>query len=177
MSETSRRHRAEAPKRLRFALITVSTSKAREAEAGGKPLDESGNLAEALLKEAGHSIVFRRIVADDALSLISLIKELLALPDLDVIVAMGGTGVSRSDVTIEAVEGLLEKRLPGFGELLRLLSFKHIGPSAFLTRALAGTARGKVVFCLPGSPNAVETAFRELIIPEAGHVVKHAREP
>ena len=88
----------------------------------------------------------------------------------------GGTGVSKSDVTIEAVEPLMEKALPGFGELLRLLSYRRVGAAAMLTRASAGVARGKAIFCVPGSPDAARLAAEELIAPEAPHVVKHARE-
>lgn len=176
MSETSLKHKAEAPGQLRFALVTVSTSKASKAEAGRHPEDLSGDLAAMLVEEAGHVVAHRQIIPDNLAQIMELVKDLLASSNFDVIVTMGGTGISQSDVTIEAVEGLLEKRLPGFGELLRFSSFRRVGSSAMLTRALAGTTKGKAVFCLPGSPNAVELAFKEFIIPEAGHVVKHARE-
>ena len=176
MSETALKHKAEAPSQLRFALITVSTSKAKELKAG-KPLeDPSGSLAAKLVEEAGHKVAYRQVIPDDSAQIVGLVKGLLSSHDFDVVVTMGGTGVSQSDVTIESVERLLEKRLPGFGELLRLLSFQKVGSPAMLTRALAGVSRGKAVFCLPGSPNAVELALRELIIPEAGHIVKHAGE-
>ena len=171
------KHKAEAPLHLSFALLTVSTSKAREAEAGGNPTDESGDLAEKLLLEAGHRIADRRLIPDDRERLKKIVGEWLNSKEIDVIVTMGGTGITASDVTIEALEGFLEKQLPGFGELFRFLSFQEIGSPAMMTRTLAGVVRGKALFCLPGSPNAVRLALEKLILPEAGHVVKHAREP
>ncbi len=91
---------------------------------------------------------------------------------MDAIILIGGTGVAYSDVTVEAVEPLLDKVLSGFGEMFRATSFKEVGSSAFLSRALAGTVNGKAVFCLPGAPEAVRLAVKELIIPEIGHITK-----
>lgn len=88
----------------------------------------------------------------------------------------GGTGIAPSDITIETVFPFLEKTLPGFGEIFRRLSFDEIGSAALMSRALAGVAKGKVFFCIPGSSNAVKLCFEKLILPEAAHIVKHARE-
>jgi molybdenum cofactor biosynthesis protein B len=96
--------------------------------------------------------------------------------DIDVLVFCGGTGITHSDVTIETVSSFLEKSLPGFGEIFRRLSFDEIGSAAVLSRAVAGLAKGKAIFCIPGSPNAVQLCLSKLILPEAGHIVKHARE-
>lgn len=95
---------------------------------------------------------------------------------VDAVVASGGTGITQSDITIEAIRPLFEKELPGFGELLRKISYEKIGSPAVMTRATAGIVKGKAIFCIPGSPQAVETALKHLILPEVGHIVKHARE-
>lgn len=176
MSKTALKHKAEAPKRLRFAIVTISSSKAARAEAGKPVEDVSGDLIAKLVEEAGHEVKVRRLIPDSPKRIKELFSQLLHSSELDVIVSTGGTGVSPADVTVETVRGLLEKELPGFGELFRFLSFQRVGSSAMLSRALAGVCGGKAVFCLPGSPDAVELALRELLLPEVGHVVKHARE-
>jgi molybdenum cofactor biosynthesis protein B len=94
----------------------------------------------------------------------------------EMIVTSGGTGISPRDVTIEAVQPLLEKEIPGFGELFRTISYNTIGSAALLTRAIAGVTKGKVVFCLPGSPQSISLALEELVLLEACHILKHARE-
>ncbi|RJS85086.1 molybdenum cofactor biosynthesis protein MoaB, partial [Candidatus Bathyarchaeota archaeon] len=104
------------------------------------------------------------------------VLRMLKSRKIDVIITCGGTGISPSDVTIEAVRPLLEKELEGFGELFRLLSYQEIGSAALLTRAVAGVSKGKVIFCIPGSPNSVKLSLEKLVIPEAAHIIKHARE-
>jgi molybdenum cofactor biosynthesis protein B len=103
-------------------------------------------------------------------------RSVLGSNDVDAAVFCGGTGITSSDVTIEAVTPFLEKILHGFGEIFRRLSYDEIGSSAVLSRAVAGVANGKAIFCIPGSPNAVRLCLEKLILPEAGHIVKHARE-
>ena len=125
--------------------------------------------------EAGHERVERRLVSDDEVAIAGAVVELLSAGGVDVVVVTGGTGVSPSDVTPEAVAPLLERRLDGFGELFRSLSFAEIGPAALLSRAFAGTARGRAVFVLPGSPAAVELAMRRLVLPAAPHLVGQLR--
>jgi molybdenum cofactor biosynthesis protein B len=95
---------------------------------------------------------------------------------INVIIMSGGTGISPKDVTIEAVQQILEKELPGFGELFRNLSYRTIGSAALMSRALAGVVKGKVIFCLPGSPNSISLALENLILPEVSHILKHANE-
>jgi molybdopterin adenylyltransferase len=129
----------------------------------------------ALLAAAGHWRVQRRLVTDDVAAITAALNELLEAPEVDVVVTTGGTGVSPSDVTPEAVTPLLERRLDGFGELFRALSFEHVGPAALLSRALAGTARGRAVFVLPGSPAAAELGLSRLILPVAAHLVGQLR--
>jgi molybdenum cofactor biosynthesis protein B len=100
----------------------------------------------------------------------------LGLSALDVAIFSGGTGITPSDITIETVSPFFEKTLPGFGEFFRRISYDKVGSAAVLSRAVAGVAKGKAIFCIPGSPDAVKTAVEMLILPEAPHIVKHARE-
>jgi molybdenum cofactor biosynthesis protein B len=176
MSETARRHKAEAPKKVNFAVIVCSSSRYQNLKAR-KPVDDpSGDLIVETLQKAGHSVVFREIVPDDKVLIGKYVGRALD-SEADAIIACGGTGISPKDVTIEAVRPMLVKTLPGFGELFRKLSFDEIGSAALLTRALAGVAdQGKVVFCIPGSPQAVRLVLEKLILPEVGHILKHARE-
>ena len=104
------------------------------------------------------------------------LKKLISEKKINAVILCGGTGISPSDVTIETVEPILEKTLPGFGEIFRWLSYQEIGSAAILSRALAGTVEGKVIFCIPGSPQAVKLCIEKLILSEAAHIVKHARE-
>jgi molybdenum cofactor biosynthesis protein B len=120
-------------------------------------------------------MVFRRILSDDKMMIEDGMRQVLA-SDLDAVVFCGGTGVAPSDVTIETVTLFLEKVLPGFGEIFRRLSFDKIGSAAVMSRAIAGVAKGKAFFCVPGSPDAVRVCFEKLILPESPHIVRHARE-
>jgi molybdenum cofactor biosynthesis protein B len=176
MSETSARHKIEAPKTLRFEIITVSSSRYKQLQEGKSASDKSGDLIESLLKKAGHSIAFRKTIPDSKRMIEDAMRDSLDSPNIDALIFCGGTGISSSDTTIEAVSPFLEKTLPGFGETLRRLSFDEIGSAAILTRAIAGVARGKAFFCIPGSPQAARLCVEKLISTEVGHVVKHARE-
>jgi molybdenum cofactor biosynthesis protein B len=176
MSKTSKRHKAEAPKKLRFAIFTCSTSRYEHMKRGERVEDASGDLVESLLKKAGHAIVVRKLISDDKGMIEQNVRDVLSSSDVDAAVFCGGTGIASSDVTIEAVSPFLEKVLPGFGEIFRRLSFDEIGSAAILSRAVAGVAKGKAIFCIPGSPDAVRLCLEKLILAEAGHVVKHARE-
>jgi len=176
LSESTRIHKAEAPKRLGFCIFTCSTSRYQKLKNNGKAEDVSGDIIESLLKKAGHQIVLRKIISDDENMIRESLRYALSLPDADAIIFSGGTGIAQSDVTIETVSPLLEKALPGFGEIFRRLSFEAIGSAAVLSRAVAGVLKGKAVFCIPGSPDAVKLCLERIILPEAGHVVKHARE-
>ena len=175
MSETSKRHKEEAPKKLGFAIIVVSTSRFHDFEAGKQVVDESGDLINEALKDHGHSVFMREVISDDRRLIEASVKRALQSRNVDAIITCGGTGITPSDVTIEAVEPLLDRVLPGFGEVFRWLSYEDVGSAAVLTRALAGVARGKAVFCLPGSPQAVRLCLERLILPEAGHIILHAR--
>lgn len=163
-------HRAYAPEaeEIGFALITVSDSRTAED-------DEAGRRMRSLVEEAGFRVVDQLIVADEVPAVRSAVTALLARSGVDVVVLAGGTGMSPRDVTPEAVEPLLERELPGFGELFRVLSHREIGAAAMLSRAVGGVAADSALFALPGSPAAAELALRELILPEAAHLVSQVR--
>ena len=175
MSVTSREHKAAAPKKLNVSIVTCSTSKFDEKRLGRPVQDVSGDLIESLLKDAGHTVSFHKLISDDRVMIEKSMRDVLASADVDAVAFCGGTGIATSDITIEAVSSFLEKVLPGFGEIFRRLSYDEIGSAALMSRAVAGVAKGKAFFCLPGSPDAVRLCFEKLILPEAGHVVKHAR--
>jgi molybdenum cofactor biosynthesis protein B len=119
--------------------------------------------------------VSRDLVPDDKTLIEVFVKKALQSMNVDAIIISGGTGIAPSDVSIETVESLLEKDLPGFGELFRAISYGEIGSAALMSRAIAGVAWKKAVFCIPGSPNAVKTYLEKLILPEVGHIILHAR--
>mgnify|MGYP003873505533 CR=1 FL=1 len=168
-------HKREAPKSVRFALFIVSSSRFKALQEGLEPPEDiTGALMERLLVRAGHTVLFRRVLPDDEDAIREALRDAIDR-GAEAVIFSGGTGISPDDRTIEAVRPLLDKELPGFGELLRLLSYGRIGPAAMLTRALAGICRGTAIFCIPGSPDAAELAIRKLIGPEVGHVVGHAR--
>ncbi len=176
MSETSKQHKEHAPKKLNFAIYTCSTSRYHQFEKGENVTDLGGDTIQNLVQSAGHLVLRKKIILDDTVMIAKAFDECLTSKDLDVAIFSGGTGITPTDVTIEAVSPLLEKILPGFGEFFRRISFDEVGPAAVLSRAVAGVAGGKAFFCIPGSPNAVKTAVEKLILPESPHIVKHARE-
>jgi molybdenum cofactor biosynthesis protein B len=176
MSQSTAEHKAKAPLHFRFALITISTSR-NSAVKAGKPVENpSGDIIITLLREAGHSVLYDAIIPDDENQIRRTLKRVVSMPTIDIIITSGGTGITHTDVTVETAHSLFVKILPGFGELFRQLSFKAIGSATILTRATAGILEGKAVFCLPGAPQAAKMALTHIIIPEAGHIVKHARE-
>ncbi|MDW8058689.1 MAG: MogA/MoaB family molybdenum cofactor biosynthesis protein [Thermomicrobium sp.] len=154
---------------MRCAVITVSDTRTAET-------DTSGALIRERLERAGHAVVGYAIVPDEREAVGQLVDEFAARPDCDAILLNGGTGIARRDVTYEAVAERLEKRLDGFGELFRWLSYREIGPAAMLSRAIAGVYGGKIVIAMPGSTAAVRLAMDELIVPELAHLVFEARK-
>lgn len=161
-------HREEAPRTLGFVVLTVSDSRDATTDRGGPAVRE-------LVVAAGHGVRHAAIVADRVETIREAVGAALADPGCDAVVLTGGTGVAPRDVTPEAVRPLLERELPGFGELFRQLSFAEIGPAAMLSRATAGVARGKALFLLPGSPAGARLAMERLVLPEIGHLVAQAR--
>ena len=135
--------------------------------------DRSGDAIVELLSGAGHQVIGRRIVRDDPSAVRELVHANAAAAD--VIITTGGTGITARDSTYEALAAILDKRLDGFGELFRMLSYGEIGAAAMLSRAIAGSIGSTVIFSLPGSENAVRLAITKLILPEVGHVVRELR--
>ena len=160
-------HKATAPRSVRCFVLTVSDSRTEDTDSSGRAIVE-------LLRAAGHEAVGRTIVKDDPDQVRNTIERQLANPDVQVVIATGGTGITSRDGTYEAVSGLLHKRLDGFGELFRMLSYEQIGPSAMMSRACAGLVGGRIVVSLPGSEAAVRLAMDKLLIPELGHLVREA---
>jgi len=161
-TEASAAHRAAAPRVVRAAVLTVSDTRTEATDTSGQYL-----LAE--LRAAGHEVVGTRIVKDDALEIRAALTELMR--DADVVISSGGTGITGRDVTVGVVESLLSKPLPGFGELFRMLSYREVGGAAMLSRAAGGLAGHTLLFALPGSLNAVQTAWVGLLRDELGHLV------
>jgi molybdopterin adenylyltransferase len=176
LSRSTTKHKEQAPKTLNFAIFVCSTSRFLSKQKSEGITDLSGNTIEFLLKNAGHNVLFKRIIPDDKAIIEQTVKTVLDQTGVDAIVFCGGTGMAHSDVTIEAVAPFFEKTLPGFGEFFRRLSYEKIGPAAIMSRAVAGVAKGKAFFCIPGSPDAAQISVELLILPEAPHIVKHARE-
>jgi len=164
---TDLEHKAAAPSRVGCYVVTVSDTRTEDTDSGGRAVIE-------LLKAAGHDITGRTIVKDDADLVRDAIGRQLANPAVQVIITTGGTGITSRDSTYEAVTSMLWKRLDGFGELFRMLSYEQVGSAAMLSRAVAGTVGGRVVVALPGSEAAVRLALEKLLIPELGHLVREA---
>jgi molybdenum cofactor biosynthesis protein B len=136
------------------------------------PTDTSGQLIQKLLKEQGHTVAAYHLVKDEPSKIKTKIKVAVTNKKIQAIIINGGTGISRRDSTFEAVDAMLEKRLVGFGEVFRYLTYQDIGSPAIMSRATAGIIKGRVLFSTPGSENAVRLAMEKLILPELGHLVK-----
>ena len=157
-------HKEKGKKSVGCFVVTVSDTR-------DETTDQSGQLIKSLLTENGHRIAGYRIVKDEPVEIESLLNQILANPEIEAVIVNGGTGISPRDGTYEVIDRFLEKRLDGFGEIFRFLSYQDIGSAAMMSRAVAGSARGKVLISLPGSKGAVELAMRRLVLPELGHMV------
>ena len=160
-------HKADAPSSVRSFIVTISDTRTEDTDTSGRAIAD-------MLTAAGHNIVGRALVKDDAELVRETIVRQLANPDVQAIIATGGTGITSRDSTYEAIGGLLQKRLDGFGELFRMLSYEQIGAAAMMSRACAGLAVGRIIVSLPGSEAAVRLAMERLIVPELGHLVQQA---
>jgi len=158
-------HKEASPKSITCAVITISDSRTEET-------DESGKFLRSSISTAGHQVQFYTLLKNDPEAIQRTFSDLLARPEIQVIITTGGTGASHRDVTIETVTPMLEKKLDGFGELFRYLTFQEIGTTSVMSRAMAGVIQGKVVINLPGSLNAVILAAEKIILPEVGHMVR-----
>lgn len=162
-------HRSEAPREIPTAVVTVSDTRTVETDSGG-------GLVIELLQGAGHPVISREIVADEPEAIARVVETALHDEKTRAVILTGGTGVAPRDRTPESVGPILEREIPGFGELFRALSYEEIGSAALLSRATAGIARGRVIFVLPGSRGAVRLAMEKLILPELGHLAGEARK-
>ena len=161
-------HKASAPRSIGCFVLTISDSKTPET-------DTSGALIRERLTQAGHAVVGHAIVRDEPTQVTAVVRTGCADPAVEAFILTGGTGVTSRDSTFEAVEALLDKRLTGFGELFRMLSYQEVGAAAMLSRAQAGLVQGRALFSLPGSPSACRLALEKLILPELGHVLREVR--
>ena len=161
-------HKRDQPKRVNCAILTMSDTRTEQD-------DESGKIISRKLEENGHNVTSYYILKNEADSIQNKIYELLKEESLQVIITNGGTGISHRDVTVEAIYPILDKKLDGFGELFRYLTHREIGTGSIMSRAIAGVAGGKVILCLPGSPDAANLAMEQIILPELGHLVREAK--
>lgn len=158
-------HKSAAPASIGCAIITCSDTRTPET-------DISGQLIRKLLEGQGHRVVEYQVVKDEPYQIQLRVALGTINPAVQAIIVNGGTGIARRDSTFEAVNAMLEKRLDGFGQLFRVLSYQEIGSAAIMTRATAGTISGRVVFSIPGSEHAVRLAMEKLILPELGHMIQ-----
>jgi len=171
-------HKKDAKKDLKYGIITVSTSRYSKYKDVSNPRDAedfSGEIMDDLIRKAESNLVFYRLVPDDE----KMIDDALSYAmesNSEVILISGGTGLAKKDLTIETVAKRYEKKIDGFGELFRCLSFEEIGAAAMLSRASAGVIKNKIIFAMPGSPDAVRLAMERLILKEAPHILRHLRE-
>jgi molybdenum cofactor biosynthesis protein B len=167
MGATDAQHKAEGPHSVRCFIVTVSDTRSEATDTSGRAIAE-------MLTAAGHTVAGRTIVHDDAEMVRDAVVRQLASADVQVVLTTGGTGITSRDSTYEAINGLLQKRLDGFGELFRMLSYEEIGSAAMMSRACAGLVARHIVIALPGSEAAVRLAMAKLVIPELGHLVQQA---
>lgn len=164
----SQPHGDTQPIHVDAAVITVSDTRTPAT-------DQSGQVIQTLMESEGHRLVDYQILPDEPDQIRVRVLELCQRSPLDLVILNGGTGIAPRDTTYDAIAGLLEKTLPGFGELFRWLSYQEIGSRAIASRAIAGTCQGKLIFSLPGSSNAVRLAMTALLLPEISHLVKQMR--
>jgi molybdenum cofactor biosynthesis protein B len=158
-------HKRGATATARVFVLTISDTRTIETDASGAAI-------QALLEAAGHHVVQREVVADDPGAVRRIVQQQIDRGEAQVLITTGGTGITSRDTTYEALAGLLQKRLDGFGELFRMLSYEEIGSAAMLSRACAGVVDGRILFVLPGSEHAVRLALGKLVVPELGHLLR-----
>ena len=160
-----REHKKEAPQSVGCAVLIISDSRTEQT-------DESGKFLKQALSQNGHQVLAYAILKNNAEAIERKIKELLNQDELQVIITSGGTGISHRDVTVETVSSIIEKKLDGFGELFRSLSYQEIGTASIMSRAVAGGVGGKIIIYIPGSLGAARLAIEKIILPEIGHMVR-----
>jgi molybdenum cofactor biosynthesis protein B len=162
-------HKKEAPKSVTLGIITVSTTRALINDTSGQWIGEQ-------VKKMGHAVVFHQVISDDIEAITATLRDVVKNINPQVVLMSGGTGITKKDVTIEAVSPLFTKELTAFGPLFAKLSMDEIDSAAIMSRAAAGVIGNTVVFCMPGSLNACKLACSKLIFPELGHLVKHVQD-
>ena len=167
-SQSAEQHRKQSVCQVACGVITVSDTRTLENDSGGQTIVQ-------LLEEAGHQVFCRELVPDEPTAVRDVTSRLAATEGVDVVLITGGTGISAHDQTPEAIGPLFSKRLSGYGELFRMLSYQEIGPAAMLSRTAGGLIGTAVVLTMPGSPAAVRMAMEKIILPEVGHLVTLAR--
>jgi molybdenum cofactor biosynthesis protein B len=160
-----REHKKGSPQSVNCAVLIISDSRTEQT-------DESGKFLKQALSQNGHQVIAYAILKNDSEAIERKIRELLSQDELQVIITSGGTGISHRDVTVETVSSIMEKKLDGFGELFRSLSYQEIGTASIMSRAVAGVIGGKIIICIPGSLGAAKLAIDKIILPEIGHMVR-----
>ncbi len=160
---------AASIEQLGFAIITLSDTRTPET-------DRSGQFLRKAVEDAGHKVCQYAVVSDESQLIQSEVQSAIADPSIAIVITNGGTGIARRDCAYDTISRLLEKRLDGFGELFRMLSYEEIGAAAMMSRALAGITGDTVIFCLPGSTNAVRLGMEKLILPQATHLSYELRK-
>ena len=166
---SSTEHKKDAPSELTIGLLTISTTRSEED-------DKAGLWIRKRIAKEGHKTVLYKVIPDDRIGIEKTVLDALINVSPDALILTGGTGISKKDVTIEAVRPLFKKELSAFGPIFSQLSFEEIDSAALLSRSTAGIAMDTVIFCIPGSINAVKLACKALIFPELGHLVRHINE-
>ncbi|MBN2318780.1 MAG: MogA/MoaB family molybdenum cofactor biosynthesis protein [Acidobacteria bacterium] len=164
LADSVAEHKSRSNFPAKVAVVTLSNSRSLDT-------DTSGDVIQELLEKNGHRVPARKVLPDNLKILQTTLRGLLRNKNVQAIITTGGTGLAVTDVTIEAVRPMLDKELPGFNSLFMLLSYPQVKSAAMMSRALAGTIKGKVIFCLPGSPRACKLALESLILPELGHIL------
>jgi len=166
-----KKHKEQAPTVLNYYVISISTSRYEKLQRKEPVVDESGDLIKEILIKAGQKVIGYDLVPDDKVKILKAFAKALDMDEVDVVVSTGGTGYSPTDVTVETMRPLFDRAIEGFSDLFRLYSEREIGSAAYLTKASAGIIKNKLVYLLPGSPDAVRLAVEKLILPEAGHLI------
>ena len=169
MSDSVKEHKAAAKASVKIAIVTVSDTRTLET-------DTSGLLIDQISTQAGHEVAWRKVVRDEPAEIQNVIAESQSDPSIQAILITGGTGISPRDQTVETLENLFTKTIPGYGELFRWLSYQEIGPSCILSRATAGLIGHRVALLMPGSRAAVKLAMEKIIVPELPHLVREANK-
>lgn len=167
LKNTSKEHKEHAPVASTIAIITLSNTRTLAN-------DDSGDLIQEIVEQHNHNVSFRQVISDDKASLEKSVREILKNEKIQVIITNGGTGLAKSDITIETLKPMFDKEITGFSTLFWLLGYEQAKSATMLSRAAAGIISGRAVFCLPGSPRACKLATEALILPEIGHILKHA---